>query len=81
MTTKKIVKEKVHGKTKKVTKKTTKQVTESLTMPTEFVGQNGTVIKGLSTPISVTGCAKAKPAKKASKKHKAKGKRGKEKSQ
>jgi hypothetical protein len=29
-------------------------------MPTEFVAQNGAVIKGLSTPISVSGCAETK---------------------
>ena len=63
VTTKKTVKEKVHGKTKKVTRKTTKQVAESLAMPTAFVGQNGAEIHE-STPISVTGCAKARPAKK-----------------
>ena len=66
VTTKKVVKEKVHGKTMKVTTKTTKQVAESLTMPTAFVAQNGAEIHE-STPVSVTGCAKAKPAKKAKK--------------
>jgi hypothetical protein len=34
--------------------------TSKLMMPTEFVGQNGMQIRGLSTPVSVTGCAKAK---------------------
>jgi hypothetical protein len=34
--------------------------TSKLTMPTEFVGQNGMQIRGLSTPVSVTGCAKTK---------------------
>ena len=38
--------------------KTTKQVAESLAMPTAFIGQNGAEIHQ-STPISVTGCAKA----------------------
>ena len=66
VTTKKVVKEKVHGKTMKVTTKTTKQVAESLTMPTAFIAQNGAEIHE-STPVSVTGCAKAKPAKKAKK--------------
>ncbi len=37
-----------------------------------FVAQNGAEIHE-STPVSVTGCAKAKPAKKAKKKGKAKG--------
>ena len=38
-----------------------------LAMPTEFLAQNGTVIKGLSTPISVTGCAKTKALTRAQK--------------
>ncbi len=63
VTTKKTVKEKVHGKTRKVTKKTTKQVAESLAMPTAFVAQNGAEIHE-SPPVSVTGCPKARPAKK-----------------
>ncbi len=71
VTTKKTVKKKVHGKTKKVVKKTTKQVAESLTMPTAFVGQNGAEIHQ-STPVTVTGCPKAKPAKKAKKQAKRK---------
>jgi hypothetical protein len=66
VTTKKTVKEKLHGKIKKVTKKTTKQVAEPLAMPTAFIGQNGAEIHE-STPVSVTGCANAKPAKKAKK--------------
>jgi hypothetical protein len=61
------VKKKVHGQIKK-TKKT---VGESLIMPTEFVAQNGAVIHQ-NTHVSVTGCAKAKPAKKAKKKGKRK---------
>ena len=45
-------------------------------MPTAFTAQNGTVIKQ-STPISVTGCSKAKKkakkkGKKATKHHKGK---------
>ena len=55
-----------NGKLVKVTKKTTKTVAESLQMPTEFVGQNGVVIHQ-TTPVSVTSCPKAKPAKKARK--------------
>jgi hypothetical protein len=66
VTTKKTIKEKVKGKTKKLVKKTTKQVAESLTMPNEFIGQNGAEIHE-STKIGVTGCGKAKPAKKAKK--------------
>ena len=59
-----------NGKLVKVTKKTTKTVAESLQMPTEFVAQNGAVIHQ-TTPVSVTSCPKAKPAKKP---HKAKAK-------
>jgi hypothetical protein len=40
---------------------------QKLAMPTLFTAQNGAVIKQ-STPIAVTGCAKAKPKKKAVKK-------------
>ncbi len=46
--------------------------TSKLAMPTAFTAQNGTVIKQ-STPISVTGCSKAKKkSKKAAKHHKGK---------
>jgi hypothetical protein len=55
-----------------------------LTMPTEFVAQNGAVIQQ-STKVAVTGCPKAKQAshkkkgkRKASHKKKQKGKRGKQ---
>ena len=41
--------------------------TSKLAMPTEFLAQNGAAIKGLSTPISVTGCAKAKALTRAQK--------------
>ena len=74
VTTKKTVKEKVHGKTKKVTTRTTKQVAESLAMPTAFVAQNGAEIHE-STPVSVTGCAKAVHKAKTKKVKKAKKKR------
>jgi hypothetical protein len=40
--------------------------TSKLAMPTAFVGQNGTEIHE-STPIAVTGCAKAKPPTRAQK--------------
>jgi hypothetical protein len=73
VTTKKTVKVKSHGHTRKVVRKTTKQVGESLIMPTEFVAQNGAVLKQ-NTKISVTGCAKS--ASKQHGKHK-KGKKGK----
>ena len=55
-----------NGKLVKVVKKTTKTVAESLQMPTEFVAQNGATIHQ-TTPVSVTSCPKAKPAKKARK--------------
>ena len=67
-TTKKIVKEKVHGKTKQVTTKTTKQVAESLAMPTAFVAQNGMEIHE-STKIAVASCPKAKKVKAKPRKH------------
>ena len=47
--------------------------TTKLKMPTAFTGQNGAVLKQ-STPISVTGCAKHKPAKAEKKSKKAAGK-------
>jgi hypothetical protein len=57
----------VKGKLKKVSVKVKKTEAVALTMPTEFIAQNGAEIKE-TTPIAVTGCAKAVPAKKA--KHK-----------
>jgi hypothetical protein len=47
----------------------TREGDHTLAMPTEFVAQNGAEIHE-STPVSVTGCAKAKPAKKHKKKAK-----------
>ena len=70
-TVKKKVKVKVKGHEKTETRKVKQTEPESLVMPTEFVGQNGAVIHQ-STPVSVTSCPKAKPAKKA---HKPKAKR------
>jgi hypothetical protein len=72
-TVSKKVKVKVHGKTKTVTRKVKETVAGSLTMPNEFIGQNGAEIHQITT-IKVEGCPKAKPAKKAKKK--AKGKKG-----
>ena len=73
-TTTKIVKKKetvrVHGRKRTVTRKVKETVASPLEMPTEFVAQNGATIHQ-STPVSVTSCPKAKPAKKA---HKAKAK-------
>jgi hypothetical protein len=48
----------VKGHKKTVTRKVKQTVAGSLIMPTEFVGQNGAVLKQ-STPIRVTGCGKA----------------------
>jgi hypothetical protein len=73
-TVKKKVSVKRDGKTVKVTKKVSEQVPAPLLMPTEFVGQNGAEFKQ-TTKIGVTGCPKAKVAKKAKAKKKAKRKR------
>jgi hypothetical protein len=70
VTVSKRVTRRIHGRTRRVTVKVKKSVAAPLAMPTEFVAQNGASIHQ-STPISVTGCGKSKPAKKA----KAKGKR------
>jgi uncharacterized repeat protein (TIGR01451 family) len=66
----------VKGQRRRVTIKTSKHIAAKLVMPTLFIAQNGAVIHQ-STAIRVTGCAKAKPAKKV--KAKAKGKKGKKK--
>jgi hypothetical protein len=67
-TVKKKVTVKIHGHRKTITRKVKKTEPATLQMPTEFVGQNGAEIKQ-DTPITVTGCPKAAPAKKATKKH------------
>jgi hypothetical protein len=46
-----------------VTRRVKQTLPAPLSMPTEFVAQNGAEIHQ-NTPVSVTGCAKAKPAKK-----------------
>jgi uncharacterized repeat protein (TIGR01451 family) len=66
VTVSKRVTRRVHGRTRRVTVKVKKSVAAPLAMPTEFVAQNGAVIHQ-STPITVTGCAKSKPAKKKAK--------------
>jgi hypothetical protein len=68
------VKVKVKGKEKTETKKVKETVAASLQMPNEYIAQNGAKVN-TTVPISVTGCSKAKPAKKATKKKK-KGKKG-----
>jgi hypothetical protein len=74
VTAKKKVTIKVNGRKKQVTRKVKQAEPESLQVPTEFVAQNGATIYQ-STPVSVTGCAKAVPAGKSHKKNK-KGKKG-----
>ncbi|HEV3319686.1 MAG TPA: hypothetical protein VG053_08160 [Solirubrobacteraceae bacterium] len=59
-----------NGRKRTTTRKVKEAVSTSLSMPTEFVAQNGMVLHQ-STPVAVTGCPKAKPAK-AKKKKKAK---------
>jgi len=59
---KKHVTRRVHGHVKHITTKVQKTIPKPLVMPTEFVAQNGAIIKQ-STPIAVTGCPKAKKAK------------------
>jgi hypothetical protein len=46
-----------------VTRRVKQTLPAFLSMPTEFVAQNGATIHQ-NTPVSVTGCAKARPAKK-----------------
>ncbi len=65
---------KVHGRKKTVTRKVKETVPATLAMPTEFVAQNGAVIKQ-TTPIGVTGCPKASHPKKHHRKGKGKKKR------
>jgi hypothetical protein len=70
-TVKKKVKVKTHGKTETITRKLKEQVPTSLTIPSEYIGQNGDPYKA-NVPIAVTGCPKAVKVKKATKKSKAK---------
>ena len=48
-----------HGRKKTVTRKVRKTESESLTMPTEFVAQNGVQVKQ-NTPVTVTECPTTK---------------------
>lgn len=50
------------GHVRTITRVTRRHVPVSLTMPTTFTGQNGTLVKR-GTPIEVTGCRKAKKGK------------------
>ncbi len=62
VTIRKRVTVRVRGHRKTMTRKVKKTVAASLTMPTEFVAQNGMIIHQ-SAPIGVTGCLKGKKAK------------------
>jgi len=53
----------VKGHNKTVTRKVKQTTPASLQMPTEFIGQNGAELHQ-NTPVTVTGCPKAKKAKK-----------------
>jgi hypothetical protein len=57
---------KVKGKKKTVTRKVNETVPASLSMPTEFVAQNGAQVHQ-TTNIAVTGCPKAQSTKKTNK--------------
>ncbi len=71
-TIKKKVTVKARGRRKTVTRKIKETEPATLQMPNEFVGQNGATVKQTTT-IAVTGCVKAAaPAKKKTKKAKAK---------
>jgi hypothetical protein len=63
---KKKVTVRAHGHSRTVTRKVAESQPESLVMPTALVAQNGTEIHQ-NTPISVTGCPKAKAAKESKK--------------
>jgi hypothetical protein len=77
-TVKKKVKVKVNGKSEMMTRKVKEQVSTTLTMPNEYIAQNGATYN-YNAKLTVTGCAKAKPAKKKPAKKKAKAKSGKRK--
>jgi hypothetical protein len=59
----------VHGHKRHVTRKVDETKPTTLVMPNEFVAQNGAVIHQ-NTTIAVTGCRKARAAKRMGKKHK-----------
>ena len=63
-----------HGHARKVTRTVKKHVPETLTVPTTITAQNGAVLTQ-TTPVAVTGCAKAKAAKSSTKSSKAARKR------
>jgi hypothetical protein len=71
VTVKKKVTVKIKGHRKTVTRSVKETQPASLSMPSEFVAQNGATIHE-TTRVGVTNCPKAGPAKKAKKKTKAK---------
>jgi hypothetical protein len=77
ITVKKKERKKIHGRTKTVTVKIKKTKATTLTMPTEFVGQNGATLKQTTT-IKIENCPKStvKHTTKHKKNHKG-GKKGK----
>ncbi|HWY17923.1 MAG TPA: hypothetical protein VNY27_04340 [Solirubrobacteraceae bacterium] len=68
---KKKVKVRTRGRRRTITRRVRQTLPASLSMPTEFVAQNGATLHQ-NTTVSVTGCAKAKPAKKTKKHEKRK---------
>ncbi len=74
VTVKKKVKVKVHGKNKTVTRKVKEARATTLSMPTEFVAQNGAEIHE-TTPVGVSGCGKTVQPKKAGSARKARRRR------
>jgi hypothetical protein len=68
---KKRVTVRTRGRKRTVTRRVKQILPASLSMPTEFVAQNGMTLHQ-NTPVSVTGCAKAKAAKKTKKHEKRK---------
>jgi hypothetical protein len=70
-TVKKKVRVQVKGRMRTVTRKVKEQVATSLTIPSDYIAQNGATYN-YRAPVAVTGCAKAKVVKKAKKKTKGK---------
>jgi hypothetical protein len=66
MTVKQRVTVREHGHSRRVTRTVKKRVPETLTIPTTITGQNGAVITQ-TTRVAVTGCTRAKAAKRAGK--------------
>jgi hypothetical protein len=73
-TVRKKVKVQVKGRMRTVTRKVKEQVATTLTIPSQYIGQNGATLNA-NVPIAVTGCPKAHVTKKGKTKTKAKGKK------